>query len=344
MRGSACFRSPARLTHHLLLRYVASIERDRPAPRERHRARNWDEWINGVLSARFVPLDLADVIQMALTYAVESALGNDEVVAQAAGENLPGQRRRGYDLVARSAGMARETLRLTSQGARWPKPMRSPGSRRAPSPESTSGAISLRLWSRCYTRTRSLVECRNLPLPPTESVHRPQWRDGLLLVSDKKTRHEHVPTRSPLECHAIKDKRAEIVAKRHAFSFGFEDWNLERGTVRLVGPAVRGQVRCVNHPASMRLKAVKQHSRGGRRSTRPTTAHVRGDECACGKTKVVPITEVIRFYQPYVWGSPEWERAYGGRNLSETATATSKTITVDSPRARSRFSVATRSP
>lgn len=114
-----CFRSPARLTHHLLLRYVASIERDRPAPRERHRARNWDEWINGVLSARFVPLDLADVIQMALTYAVESALGNDEVLAQAAGENLPGQRRRGYDLVARSAGMARETLRLTSQGARW---------------------------------------------------------------------------------------------------------------------------------------------------------------------------------------------------------------------------------
>ena len=45
------------------------------------------------------------------------------------------------------------------------------------------------------------------------------------------------------------DKRAEMVAKRHAFSFGFEDWNLE-GTVRLVGPAVRGQVQCVNHPAS----------------------------------------------------------------------------------------------
>lgn len=43
-----------------------------------------------MLSARFVPLDLADVIQMALTYAVESALGNDEVLAQAAGENLPG--------------------------------------------------------------------------------------------------------------------------------------------------------------------------------------------------------------------------------------------------------------
>ncbi|MCT2019762.1 hypothetical protein [Kocuria marina] len=151
-----------------------------------------------------------------------------------------------------------------------------------------------------------------------------QWRDGLLLVSDKVTKHDAVPTRSPLESHAIKDKRAEMVAKRHAFSFGFEDWNLERGTVRLVGPAVRGQVRCVNHPASMRLKAVKQHSRGGRRTTRPTTAHVRGDECACGKTKVVPITEVIRFYQPYVWGSPEWERAYGGRNLSETANSNFK--------------------
>lgn len=151
-----------------------------------------------------------------------------------------------------------------------------------------------------------------------------QWRDGLLLVSDKVTKHDAVPTRSPLESHAIKDKRAEMVAKRHAFSFGFEDWNLARGTVRLVGPAVRGQVRCVNHPASMRLKAVKQHSRGGRRTTRPTTAHVRGDECACGKTKVVPITEVIRFYQPYVWGSPEWERAYGGRNLSETANSNFK--------------------
>ncbi len=151
-----------------------------------------------------------------------------------------------------------------------------------------------------------------------------RWRDGLLLVSDKVTKHDAVSTRSPLESHAIKDKRAEMVAKRHAFAFGFEDWNLERGTVRLVGPAVRGQVRCVNHPASMRLKAVKQHSRGGRRTTRPTTAHVRGDECACGKTKVVPITEVIRFYQPYVWGSPEWERAYGARNLSETANSNFK--------------------
>ncbi|MBK8462601.1 MAG: hypothetical protein IPL36_06115 [Nigerium sp.] len=33
---------------------------------------------------------------------------------------------------------------------------------------------------------------------------------------------------------------------------------------------------------------------------------------------------MIRFYQPYVWGSPEWERAYGGRNLSETANSTFK--------------------
>lgn len=130
-----------------------------------------------MLSARFVPLDLADVIQMALTYAVESALGNDEVLAHAAGENLPGQRRRGYDLVARSAGMARETLRLTSQGARWAQADEIAGIEASPSPESTSGAISLRLWSRCYTRTRFLVECRNLPLPPTESVHRPTpWR------------------------------------------------------------------------------------------------------------------------------------------------------------------------
>lgn len=151
-----------------------------------------------------------------------------------------------------------------------------------------------------------------------------RWRDGLLLVSDKVTKHDVVSTRSPLESHEVKEKRAEAVAKRHAFAFGFEDWNPERGTVRLVGPAVRGQVRCVNHPASMRLKAVKQHSRGGRRITRPTTNHVRGDDCACGKTKVVPITEVIRFYQPYVWGSPEWERAYGGRNLSETANSTFK--------------------
>lgn len=151
-----------------------------------------------------------------------------------------------------------------------------------------------------------------------------QWRDGLLFVHDKVTKHEAVAARSPLESPEVKEKRAEAVAKRHAFSFGFEDWNLAKGTVRLVGPAVRGQVRCVNHPASMRLKAVKQHSRGGRRVTRPTTAHVLGEECPCGKTKVVPISDVIRFYQPYVWGSPEWEHAYGARNLSETANSNFK--------------------
>ena len=69
---------------------------------------------------------------------------------------------------------------------------------------------------------------------------------------------------------------------------------------------------------------MKKHSRGGRRITRPTTHHVRGEDCACGRIKVVSIRDVIRFYQPYVWGSPEWERAYGARNLSETANSNFK--------------------
>ena len=50
-----------------------------------------------------------------------------------------------------------------------------------------------------------------------------RWRDGLLLVSDKVTKHDAVSTRSPLESHEVKEKRAEAVAKRHAFAFGFED-------------------------------------------------------------------------------------------------------------------------
>ncbi len=34
---------------------------------------------------------------------------------------------------------------------------------------------------------------------------------------------------------------------------------------------------------------------------------------------MVPIADVIRFYQPYVWGTWKWEHAYGRRNLVETA-------------------------
>lgn len=151
-----------------------------------------------------------------------------------------------------------------------------------------------------------------------------QWRDGLLLVSDKVTKHKPIPTRSPRESSQVKADRAEAVAKRQAYAFALEDWNREKGTVRLVGPAVRGQVRCVNHPASMRLKAVKQHSRGARSITRPTTNHRAGEDCACGKTKVVPIQDVIRFYQPYVWGSEDWEKAYASRNLAETANSNLK--------------------
>lgn len=63
-----------------------------------------------------------------------------------------------------------------------------------------------------------------------------QWRDGLLLISDRVTKHPSIPTRSPQESREVKEARAEAVAKRHAFSFGFEDWNPERGTVLLVGP------------------------------------------------------------------------------------------------------------
>lgn len=151
------------------------------------------------------------------------------------------------------------------------------------------------------------------PLPGT------QWRDDLLLIEDKVTKHPHVKARSNEETPETKAERAAQVADRSAYAFSFEDWNADKGTVRLVGPTLRGQVRCPNHPPSMRLKATKQHSRGGRKVTRPTTNHQRGDTCSCGKTKTVPIADVIRFYQRDTWGSAAWEGAYGSRNLSETA-------------------------
>ncbi|MFQ6484993.1 hypothetical protein [Brachybacterium epidermidis] len=157
------------------------------------------------------------------------------------------------------------------------------------------------------------------PLPNTI------WQDGQLFVADEFKRLAPVKARSPQDTRQTKAERATAVSKRQAFAFGFEDWNFAKGTVRLIGPAVRGQVRCVNYPRTWGLPTEKQHTRGSRRGTRPETIHARGENCSCGKTIVVPIIDVIRFYQPYVWGSQDWERAYGQRSLSETANSLMKT-------------------
>lgn len=76
---------------------------------------------------------------------------------------------------------------------------------------------------------------------------------------------------------------------------------------RYKGPAVRGDIRCPNHPASMREPATK-----------PTTNCYPDRPCTCGTTVTVPDDVMPRIRQWPLWGTRDWQRLYGRRNAVET--------------------------
>lgn len=92
---------------------------DRDSPRRRFRATLPGEWVARVVRAEIVPRTVSEAIAVAFTWAVEEAIGNDEALALGVGEEPQSGRRAREELVARSLGMGRETLRLTAHGVRW---------------------------------------------------------------------------------------------------------------------------------------------------------------------------------------------------------------------------------
>lgn len=82
------------------------------SPRERHEE-TWSGWVEGVTLERLVPLDWADVIQMAVTRSLHEGLH-----APSGGSRGSSARER-YEVLGRAVGLRRETLRATYHGARW---------------------------------------------------------------------------------------------------------------------------------------------------------------------------------------------------------------------------------
>lgn len=91
--------------------------------------------------------------------------------------------------------------------------------------------------------------------------------------------------------------------------------NLAKRKQRYRGPALRGVLRCPNHPQSMRLRADRH----------PTTSCTPGAVCGCAATFVAGPDDRFRERQALLWGTTTWRAAYGGRNLVETANSLLKT-------------------
>lgn len=90
------------------------------------------------------------------------------------------------------------------------------------------------------------------------------------------------------------------------------------GYQRFKGPAVAGHVRCPNNPKTMRLPYSV-----------PTTACVKGDQCACGKTVTISPDMYPRERQDAAWGSTDWVTAYYRRVGIESFNAELKTHRLD---------------
>lgn len=92
---------------------------DRDSPRRRFRATLPGEWVARVVRAEIAPRTVSEAIAVAFTRAVEETIGDDEALALEVGAEARSSRRSREELIARSLGMGRETLRLTVHGVRW---------------------------------------------------------------------------------------------------------------------------------------------------------------------------------------------------------------------------------
>jgi len=92
---------------------------ERPSPRERLNARTPGEWVEGVMAGTILPRDLAEIIAVAFTAAVMTAIGADNALVQRIGAPIPSNQSAREDQIARSLGVSRDTLRRAVHGKRW---------------------------------------------------------------------------------------------------------------------------------------------------------------------------------------------------------------------------------
>ena len=138
--------------------------------------------------------------------------------------------------------------------------------------------------------------------------------DGHPFISalPKKLRELRMPARR-LSTDESDDLAAKF-AERWPYAFSTNGPARDNGSQRYRGPALTGKVRCPNNPRTMSLPY-----------DRPITNCEPGTKCACSLTFTVKVDdERAKHRQPHLYGTPAWSKAYGARNLSESANASLK--------------------
>lgn len=117
------------------------------------------------------------------------------------------------------------------------------------------------------------------------------------------------------------DANAEEVAEsarqyneRAPYAFSTNGPVRPNGAQRYRGPVLTKKVRCPNHPESMRWA-----------ETKPLTNCTPGEACACSLTFTVQADDrVTKHRQPELYGTENWLKRYGARNLVESFNASLK--------------------
>lgn len=174
----------------------------------------------------------------------------------------------------------------------------------------------LPMWSRGITVWGDLTEAQRTqhPGPILGTV----WVDGAIYTAalPEIMRDLHRPS-----INASTDDRrriADAFDQRKPFQFIPLTKRDTDGYQRFKGPAVAGHVRCPNNPKTMRLPYSV-----------PTTACVKGEPCACGKTVTITPDMYPRERQEAAWGSTDWVSAYYRRVGIESFNAELKTHRLD---------------
>ncbi|MBF9335798.1 hypothetical protein G3N30_05980 [Microbacterium lacticum] len=191
-----------------------------PAPRERFGIHTSTEWVETVLARRIEPAEITDVFAVALTIAIEGAVGDEEALAGEVGAQVRNARQQRYLLVAHSMGMGRERVRALSHGEQW----------------ATMGEVLQALASPLVgPRLRTELELFGVPVRVLQNNRIPGWeaRAGLAerrvgatnrdVLEAAMTDIEHIEARVRADLRHL--AWVQLLAAEHGKQVGTANWH-----------------------------------------------------------------------------------------------------------------------
>lgn len=204
--------------------------------------------------------------------------------------------------------------------------------------KSGAGLAALRGYTACHGKPKHLIGDRgysylkptnwanyllDFGIPTTIDLHTKQrgvkpgpfpgtiWVDGGLFADSLPKSLRALPAFTIAMSQEKKDALIQQYEARRPYLFEDHGRPLPNRRQRVIGPAARKKVRCINTPASMRLSPAKA----------PRTTCRKGDPCSCGKALTLGAEHGTQMRQEHPFGTRKWAKSYNRRTSVERGNA-----------------------